>query len=103
MRIALLLAAERVCEPGMAAQLAIGTRHSRPPTASECKRPAETSCTHAGASGHSQRAGGCSAAEARHLVDDRQSPRHNSADEIIDALCAKDTGSEAQVHTVGCW
>ena len=51
MRITLLLAAERVCVLGMLAQMATGTRHSRPPTAPECKRPAETSCTHAGESG----------------------------------------------------
>ena len=91
---ALLLAAERVCEPGMAAQLAIGTRHSRPPTAPECKRPAETSCIHAGASQDSQRAGSSSAAEARHLVDDHGSPRQKSADESIDGLGERDTAGE---------
>ena len=93
-RIALLPAATRECELGMLAQTAIGTRRSGQHAAPECKRPAQTSCTHAGESRHSQRAGSCSTAEARHLVDDHRSPPQKSPDEIIDGLGERDMAGE---------
>ena len=100
---ALLPAAWIACELCMLAQMAIGTRRSRPHAAPERKRAAQTTCTQAGASLHSHSTGGCSAAEAVHLIDDHRSPRQTSTDEIIDCLCERGTASEGQSPHGGRW
>ena len=66
---ALLLAAQRECEPDLLAQTAIGTRRSRSHAASQAKWAAQTTCSRAMQAWGLKSTGGGSTGDACHLVD----------------------------------